>query len=89
MLFIVIGSTAKNLGLVMILASVVLVLGYVFFKYNYNFATLKQKILLKRKVDKLKGKSKDNNEDRKNGRKKKFGDLADARKKIEKDITLE
>lgn len=57
MLFIVLGSTAKNFGMVLMLVSVVLFLGYIFFKYNYNFATLKQKILLKRKVDKFKGKA--------------------------------
>lgn len=52
-LFIILGSTAKNLGLVIILVGSVIVLGYVFFKYNYNFTTLKQKIILKRKVKKL------------------------------------
>lgn len=56
MLFIVLGSTAKNLGMVIMLVSVVVILGYIFFKYNYNFSTLKQKIILKRKVKKLKSK---------------------------------
>lgn len=55
-LFIVLGSTAKNLGMVIMLVSVVLMLAYVFFKYNYNFTTLKQKIIIRRKVDKMKGK---------------------------------
>jgi len=54
LLFIVLGSKAENLGMVIILVSVVIVLGFIFFKYNYNFTTLKQKILLRRKVDKLK-----------------------------------
>jgi UDP-N-acetylmuramyl pentapeptide phosphotransferase/UDP-N-acetylglucosamine-1-phosphate transferase len=58
MLFIVLGSTAKNLGLSLMLVTVVIALGYIFFKYNYNFTTLKQKIMLKRKVDKFKGKGK-------------------------------
>ena len=53
-LFIVLGSTAKNLGMVIMLVSVVVILSYIFFKYNYNITTLKQKILLKRKVDKIK-----------------------------------
>jgi hypothetical protein len=53
MLFIVLGSTAKNLGMVIMLVSVVLFLGYIFFKYNYNFSTLKQKISLKKKVAKF------------------------------------
>ena len=57
MLFIVLGSTAKNLGMVVMLVSVVIFLGYIFFRYNYNFATLKQKILLKRRVDRIKGRS--------------------------------
>jgi UDP-N-acetylmuramyl pentapeptide phosphotransferase/UDP-N-acetylglucosamine-1-phosphate transferase len=55
-LFIILGSKAKNLGMVIMLVSVVILLAYVFFKYNYNFTTLKQKILLRRKIDALKGK---------------------------------
>jgi UDP-N-acetylmuramyl pentapeptide phosphotransferase/UDP-N-acetylglucosamine-1-phosphate transferase len=55
-LFIVLGSTAKNLGMVIMLVSIVIVLGYVFFQYNYNFTTLRQKILLRRKVDEIKSK---------------------------------
>jgi len=57
MLFIVLGSAAKNLGMAIMLVSVVIALGYIFFRYNYNIATLRQKILLRRKVDKLKGKA--------------------------------
>jgi len=57
MLFIVLGSTAKNLGMVVMLVTVVIFLGYIFFRYNYNFTTLKQKIMLKRRVDKIKGRS--------------------------------
>lgn len=55
-LFIILGSKAKNLGMVIMLVGVVIFLAYIFFKYNYNFTTLKQKILLKRKFDKIKGK---------------------------------
>ena len=58
MLFIALGSAAKNLGMAIMLVSVVIALSYVFFKYNYNFTTLKQKILLRRKVDKIRGKTK-------------------------------
>ena len=61
MLFIVLGSKAKNLGMVLMLVSVVVFLGYIFFKYNYNFATLKQKIMLKRRVDKFTGKNNGSN----------------------------
>lgn len=53
-LFIVLGSKAENLGMVIFLVLVVVLLGYIFFKYNYNFTTLKQKILLRRKVEKIK-----------------------------------
>ena len=67
MLFIVLGSTAKNLGMVIMLVTVVIALGYIFFKYNYSFATLKQKIMLRRRVDKIKAKVEDSN-----GRKKKL-----------------
>jgi hypothetical protein len=70
MLFIVLGSTAKNLGMVIMLVSVVIILGYIFFKYNYNFATLKQKILLKRKVDRLKSKVEDSNFKKRKSKKK-------------------
>ncbi len=61
MLFIVLGSKARNLGMVLMLVSVVVFLGYIFFKYNYNFATLKQKIMLRRKVNKITGKKNDSN----------------------------
>ena len=54
-LFIILGSKAKNLGMVIMLVSVVILLGYVFFRYNYNFSNLKQKIKLKRKIESLKG----------------------------------
>lgn len=53
-LFIVLGSTAKNLGMVVILVGAIIILAFIFFKYNYNFTTLKQKILLRRKVQKIK-----------------------------------
>nr|WP_238934675.1 MraY family glycosyltransferase [Aurantibacter crassamenti] len=67
MLFIVLGSTAKNFGLAIMLVSVVILLGYIFFKYNYNFTTMKQKILLRRQVDKIKSKTK-TNEAKSNGK---------------------
>lgn len=69
MLFIVLGSTAKNLGMVIMLVAVVIFLGYIFFKYNYSFATLKQKIMLKRKVEQIKGKVEETNGKRKKGKK--------------------
>lgn len=75
MLFIVLGSTAKNLGMSIMLVSVVIALGYVFFKYNYNFTTLKQKIMLKRKVDKFKGKAAKGFEANNNGKVKREEDV--------------
>jgi len=75
MLFIVLGSTAKNLGMVIMLVSVVIILGYIFFKYNYNFATLKQKILLKRKVDKIKSRVEESNMKKKKKSKKRIEDV--------------
>lgn len=60
-LFIILGSTAKNLWMVLILVFSVIILGYIFFKYNYNFTTLKQKIILSRKVKKITKKSKNKN----------------------------
>jgi len=66
MLFIVLGSTAKNIGMVIMLVSVVLILGYVFFRYNYNFTTLKQKIKIKKKVSHLKTKMESSKKKKKN-----------------------
>ena len=67
-LFIILGSKAKNTGMVIMLVGVVIFLAYIFFRYNYNFTTLKQKILLKRKIDALKGK-KDSDSKSKKGKK--------------------
>ena len=53
LLFIILGSTTKNIWMVMILVGSVVILGYIFFKYNYSFATLKQKIRLRKKLDKF------------------------------------
>ena len=83
MLFIVLGSTAKNFGMVLMLVSVVLFLGYIFFKYNYNFATLKQKILLKRKVDKIKGKGAEAKQGKENQGKYEKKEVNEVEKTIE------
>ncbi len=53
-LFVILGSTSNNLLLVIILLSSAIILSFIFFKYNYNFTSLKQKILFKRKVDAIK-----------------------------------
>ena len=57
-LFVILGSKAKNLGMVIVLVAAVILLGYIFFRFNYNFTTLKQKILLKRKLESIKNKNK-------------------------------
>jgi len=64
-LFVILGSKAKNLGMVIMLVGVVIFLGYIFFRYNYNFSTLKQKILLKRKIESIRGKAETNDSDKK------------------------
>ncbi len=70
-LFVILGSKAKNLGMVIMLVSVVVFLGYIFFKYNYNFTTLKQKILLRRKMESLRSKpSKASNTKKENSKSK-------------------
>ena len=64
-LFIILGSKARNLGMVIMLVGVVILLSYIFFRYNYNFTSLKQKILLKRKMNLLKGNSERQNKEEK------------------------
>jgi len=61
-LFIILGSKAKNVG-------VVIFLGYIFFRYNYNFTTLKQKILLKRKIESIRGKTENDKPEKKKQKK--------------------
>ncbi|NJB37084.1 undecaprenyl/decaprenyl-phosphate alpha-N-acetylglucosaminyl 1-phosphate transferase [Croceivirga sp. JEA036] len=70
-LFVILGSKAKNLSMVLVLVGIVIILGYIFFRYNYNFTTLKQKILLKRRIESLKG---NNKEDSKKSNLKKVKD---------------
>ncbi|WP_106792460.1 MraY family glycosyltransferase [Aquimarina sp. Aq78] len=53
-LFIILGSTTKNLWLFIILLVSVIILSFIFFRFNYNFTSLKQKILFKRKVKAMK-----------------------------------
>lgn len=70
-LFIVLGSTANNLGMVIFLVSVVTFLGYIFFKFNYNFSTLKQKIKIRRKMEQIKGNIEDSKKKKKTPKKSK------------------
>jgi len=57
-LFVILGSKAKNLGMVVMLVAVIILLSYVFFRYNYNLTASKQKTLLKKKTGRLKDKIK-------------------------------
>ncbi|MDT0538728.1 MULTISPECIES: glycosyltransferase family 4 protein [Croceitalea] len=59
-LFVILGSTAKNLGMVIMLVSVSLFIGYILFRYNYSFKVLKKKIILRNLFEKLTLKSKKN-----------------------------
>ena len=87
-LFIVLGSAAKNFAMVVGMVSIVLVLGYIFFKYNYNFATLKQKILLRRKVEKIRSKTNEINGKRKQDKKKKQDEVGGYQKKADEETTI-
>jgi len=53
-LFVVLGSASYNFHLVIVLIATVIVLGYLFYRFDYSFANIKRKILFKRKVDKIK-----------------------------------
>lgn len=64
-LFVILGSKAKNLGMVVMLVGVVIFLGYIFFRYNYNFSTLKQKIRLKRRIASIRGKTENKKQENK------------------------
>jgi UDP-GlcNAc:undecaprenyl-phosphate/decaprenyl-phosphate GlcNAc-1-phosphate transferase len=52
-LFIVLGSTSKNIYLVIVLLVVVLTLGYIFYRLDYSFTNLKRKMTLKNKINKI------------------------------------
>ncbi len=57
-LFIILGSASYNFWLVTILVITVIILGYLFFRFDYSFTNLKRKIRFKRKVDDVKEKGK-------------------------------
>ena len=54
-LFVVLCNITKNLWLISILVLIVIALGYVFFRYSYNYRVIKKKIILQRKIDKILG----------------------------------
>jgi len=53
-LFILLASISKNIFLCGILVISVVILGYIFYRYDYSFRTMKRKIRIKRKVDDIK-----------------------------------
>ncbi|MBW1293907.1 undecaprenyl/decaprenyl-phosphate alpha-N-acetylglucosaminyl 1-phosphate transferase [Aquimarina litoralis] len=53
-LMILLGSASYNFYLVVFLISSVIILAYLFYRFDYSFSNIKRKILFKRKVDKLK-----------------------------------
>lgn len=58
-LFIIVASMTKGLVTGSILIISVIVLGYVFYKYDYSFTNLKRKIIIRKKVDNIRGIVKD------------------------------
>lgn len=57
-LFIILGSASYNFWLVTILVVTVIILGYLFYRFDYSFTNIKRKILFKRKIDRIKDKVK-------------------------------
>ncbi|MBJ6368161.1 undecaprenyl/decaprenyl-phosphate alpha-N-acetylglucosaminyl 1-phosphate transferase [Snuella sp. CAU 1569] len=57
-LFIILGSASYNFWLVTVLVITVIVLGYLFYRFDYSFANIRRKIRFKRRIDDVKEKSK-------------------------------
>ena len=57
-LFIILGSASYNFWLAIILAVTVIVLGYLFYRFDYSFANIRRKINFRRKINKIKQKGK-------------------------------
>jgi UDP-N-acetylmuramyl pentapeptide phosphotransferase/UDP-N-acetylglucosamine-1-phosphate transferase len=57
-LFIILGSASYNFWLATILILTVIILGYIFYRYDYSFANIKRKIRFRRKMDNVKEKGK-------------------------------
>lgn len=57
-LFILLGGSSYNFGLVTILVITVLVLGYVFYRLDYSFSNIRRKIRFRNRMHNVKGKSK-------------------------------
>ena len=57
-LFIILGSASYNFWLATILVVTVIILGYLFYRFDYSFANVRRKTRFKRKVDNAKEKGK-------------------------------
>ena len=57
-LFIILGSASYNFWLATVLVITVIILGYLFYRFDYSFANIRRKIRFKRKVDRIKDKVK-------------------------------
>ncbi|MFD1615871.1 MraY family glycosyltransferase [Gelatiniphilus marinus] len=53
-LFIILGSASYNLWLVTILVITVIILGYLFYRFDYSFSNIRRKIRFKKKVNNAK-----------------------------------
>ncbi len=53
-LFIILGSSSYNFYLVIALIVTVIILGYLFYRFDYSFANIKRKIIFRKKVDSIK-----------------------------------
>ncbi|WP_240337527.1 glycosyltransferase family 4 protein [Aquimarina sp. AD1] len=57
-LMIILSSTSYNFYLVLFLITFVVVMAYLFYRFDYSFANIKRKILLRKKVDNIKSEMK-------------------------------
>ncbi|WP_130285136.1 MraY family glycosyltransferase [Aquimarina brevivitae] len=53
-LMVILGSTSDNFYLVLFLITTIIILAYIFYRFDYSFSNIKRRILFKRKVDRLK-----------------------------------
>ncbi|WP_035483719.1 undecaprenyl-phosphate alpha-N-acetylglucosaminyl 1-phosphate transferase [Gaetbulibacter saemankumensis] len=56
--FILLGSTSYNIWLVAVLVGVVVLLGFLFYRFNYNISNIRRKIRFKRRMNNIKERSK-------------------------------
>ncbi|WP_298542637.1 MraY family glycosyltransferase [uncultured Aquimarina sp.] len=57
-LMIILGSTSYNFYLVLFLITFVIIMAYLFYRFDYSFANIKRKILFRKKVDNIKNEMK-------------------------------